>query len=146
MKAYWGSGGIAPHIFYLGTGWRWVVSSTPLLLYLHGKSLWYPLDRKLCGPQRQSGRSGEEKISQSLPRLEPRIIQPVAQRYTTEASLSKKTGQFFFTVCAVSHDSIFLRNIIKFSLGTENGYAYFALMFLLFTILWHCHVSVHCMW
>jgi hypothetical protein len=38
------------------------------------------------GPQSQSGRSGEEKNSQPLPGLEHPIIQPVAQRYTTELS------------------------------------------------------------
>jgi hypothetical protein len=29
-----------------------------------GKSLWYPLDRRLGGPQSRSGRGGEEKNSQ----------------------------------------------------------------------------------
>jgi hypothetical protein len=38
------------------------------------------------GPQSQSGRGGEEKISQPLPAPEPPIIQPVAQPYTTELS------------------------------------------------------------
>jgi hypothetical protein len=47
---------------------------------------WYPLARRLGGPQSQSGRGGEEKNSQLLPGLEPPIIQPVAQRYTTELS------------------------------------------------------------
>jgi hypothetical protein len=51
-----------------------------------GKRLWYPLDRRLGGPQSRSGRGGEEKNSQPLPRLEPPIIQPAAQRYTTELS------------------------------------------------------------
>jgi hypothetical protein len=45
---------------------------------------WYPLDTRLGRPQSRSGRGGEEKISQPLPGLEPPIIQPVAQRYTTE--------------------------------------------------------------
>jgi hypothetical protein len=44
---------------------------------LQGKCPWYPLDRRLSGPQRQSGRGGEEKNSQFLPDLEPPIIQPV---------------------------------------------------------------------
>jgi hypothetical protein len=35
------------------------------------------------GPQRQSGRGGEKNF-QLLPGLEPPIIQPVAQRYTTD--------------------------------------------------------------
>jgi hypothetical protein len=51
-----------------------------------GKSPWYPLDRRLGGPQIQSGRGGEKKISQLLPGLEPPIIQLIAQRYTTELS------------------------------------------------------------
>jgi hypothetical protein len=42
----------------------------------------YPFDRL----QSWSGRGGEEKNSQPLPGLEPPIIQPVAQRYTTELS------------------------------------------------------------
>jgi hypothetical protein len=48
------------------------------------KGPWYPLDRKLGGPQSRSGRFDEEKNSQPLPGLEPLIVQPVAQRYTTE--------------------------------------------------------------
>jgi len=28
MKVCWGSGGIVPHIFYLRSRWRWVVSFT----------------------------------------------------------------------------------------------------------------------
>jgi hypothetical protein len=42
------------------------------------------LDRRLGGPQSQSGRGGEEKNSQPLPGLEPLIMQLVAQSYTTE--------------------------------------------------------------
>jgi hypothetical protein len=49
------------------------------------KSPWYPLDRRLDGPQNWSGRGGEEN-SQPQPGLEPPIIQPVAQHYTTELS------------------------------------------------------------
>jgi hypothetical protein len=47
---------------------------------------WYPLDRKLGGPQSRSGRGGDEKNSQRLPWLEHPTIQPIAQRYTTEIS------------------------------------------------------------
>jgi hypothetical protein len=43
MKAYWGSGGIAPRILDLGIRWRWVVSFTLRPLYSQGKSPWYPL-------------------------------------------------------------------------------------------------------
>jgi hypothetical protein len=58
MKAYWGSGGIAPLIIDLGTRWRWVVSFTPRPLYPQGENPWYPLDRRLGGPQSRSGHSG----------------------------------------------------------------------------------------
>jgi hypothetical protein len=50
------------------------------------KSPWYPLDRRLGGPQSQSGRGGEEKNFRLVPGLEPPIIQPVTQRYATELS------------------------------------------------------------
>jgi len=56
-----------------------VVSFTPRQLYFQGKIPWYPLYRRLGGPQSRSGRGGEEKNSQLLPGLEPPIIQPVAQ-------------------------------------------------------------------
>jgi hypothetical protein len=56
------------------------------LLYPQGKSPWYPLNRRLGGPQSWSGGSGEEKNSLPLLGLEPPIIQPVTQRYTTELS------------------------------------------------------------
>jgi hypothetical protein len=54
-------------------------------LYPQGRSLWYPLGRRLGGLQSRSW-WGDEKNSQPLPGLEPPIIQPVAQRYTTEIS------------------------------------------------------------
>jgi hypothetical protein len=50
-------------ILDLGNGWRWVVSFMPLLLYLHGKSPQYPLDRRLGRPQSQSGHCGGERKS-----------------------------------------------------------------------------------
>jgi hypothetical protein len=66
IKAYWGSGGIAPRILDFGTRWRWVASFTPRPLYSQGKSPWYPLDRRLGGPQNRSERGGKEKIFQPL--------------------------------------------------------------------------------
>jgi hypothetical protein len=54
MKAYWRSEGIAPHILDLGTRWRWVVTFTSWPLYPQEKSSWYPLDRRLGGPQSQT--------------------------------------------------------------------------------------------
>jgi hypothetical protein len=63
-----------------------VVSFTHRPLYPQGKGHWYPLDRRLGGSKSRSGHGGEEKNSQLLPGLETPIIQPVAQRYTTELS------------------------------------------------------------
>jgi hypothetical protein len=63
-----------------------VVSFTHQPLYPQGKSLWYPLNRRLGGHQSQYGHGGEKKNSQPLPGHKPLIIQPVAQCYTTELS------------------------------------------------------------
>jgi hypothetical protein len=52
-----------------------------------GEDPWHPLNWRLGGPQSRSGRGGEEKNTQPLPRLEPPNIQPVAQRYTAELFL-----------------------------------------------------------
>jgi hypothetical protein len=80
MKACWGIEGITPRIIDLGIRWKRSVSFTPWPLYLLGKSPSYQLDRRLGGPQSQSGSGGEKKKSQSLPEIEAPIIQPVAQR------------------------------------------------------------------
>jgi hypothetical protein len=79
-----GSGGITARILDLGIRWRWVVSFTPRPLYPQEKGPWYPLDRRLGVPHSRSGSGGEEK--NPLPGFEHPIIQPVAQRYTTELS------------------------------------------------------------
>jgi hypothetical protein len=63
IKVYQGSGGTAPCIPDLSTTWRLVVSFMPLLLYPQGKSPWYPLDRRLGGPQSQSGCGSEGEYS-----------------------------------------------------------------------------------
>jgi hypothetical protein len=55
-------------------------------LHPQGKSHRYPLDRRLGGPQSRSGRGDDEKNTHPLPGLEPLIIQPVGQHYTTELS------------------------------------------------------------
>jgi hypothetical protein len=51
----------------------------------------HPLDRRLGGPQSRSGRGSEEKTFRPLQGLEPPIIQPVSQHYSTELS------RFFLT-------------------------------------------------
>jgi hypothetical protein len=69
-------------ILDFGTRWRWVVSFTPLPLYTRGKSLRYPLDGRLGGPQSQSGRCREEKNLFPLLGIEPPAVHPVSRRYT----------------------------------------------------------------
>jgi hypothetical protein len=61
-EGVWGSGCIDPHFLDLGTSWRWVFSFTARPLYHRRKSSSYPLDRRLGGPQGQSGRQREVKI------------------------------------------------------------------------------------
>jgi hypothetical protein len=80
MKAYWGSGHITPCILDLGTIWRWMVNFTPRPFYPQGKSPWYPLDRRLDGPQTQWWR---RKFPAPAGTGTP-IIQSVAQRYAIE--------------------------------------------------------------
>jgi hypothetical protein len=79
-----GNRDIAPRILELGTRWRWVVSFKRRPLYPQEKSRRHPLDRSLGGPQSRSGSGCTEKNSQPLPEIEPPIIQPVAQCYTTK--------------------------------------------------------------
>jgi hypothetical protein len=43
MQVYWRVEVRLHSFFDLGTGWRRVVSFTPLPLYPQGKSIWYPL-------------------------------------------------------------------------------------------------------
>jgi hypothetical protein len=66
----WVSGGIAPRIFDLISGWKWVVSFTPRPPYPQGKSARYRLDRRLSGSQSRPGRGGKEKTL-SVPGIEP---------------------------------------------------------------------------
>jgi hypothetical protein len=62
-------------ILDLGTRWSWVVSFTPRPLYPRTNRPWYPLERRLGGPQSQSGCYGEEK-NLGLARIWTPAIQP----------------------------------------------------------------------
>jgi hypothetical protein len=99
MKVHWGSGGVTPLILDFGTRRRWVVRFTPPVALHPRKSPWYPLDRRLGGPQSQSGRGGEEKNSQPLPGLKPPIIQSVAQRCITELSRPRYVYREVIALC-----------------------------------------------
>jgi hypothetical protein len=90
MKAHWGSGSIVPRVLDLGNRWGWVVSFTPRPLYRQEKGPWYPLHRRLGGPQSRCGRGRKVKNSQPLPGLEPPTIQPVAQRYQYKQTFWEK--------------------------------------------------------
>jgi hypothetical protein len=74
MKAYWGSGGIAPLIFYLGSRWRWVVSFTPRPLYPQGKSPF--------GPKRAEDESWEKLHNDELHSLysSPNVVRVIKSR------------------------------------------------------------------
>ena len=61
-----------------GGGW-----STPRPgCFTPGKETWYPLCRRLGGPQ---GRSGRVRKISHPPAFDPRTVQPVASRYTDYA-------------------------------------------------------------
>jgi len=70
MKTYWG-GGTAPRILNLGSRKRSVDSFTSRPLYPQRKKPWYPLYRRLGGPQSLSGHGDEGKNSQPLSAVEP---------------------------------------------------------------------------
>jgi hypothetical protein len=60
-KDIWGSGGIAPPVLTSALGGSEWSASKSLLLYHEGKGAWHPLNKRLGGPQYQSGCCGEEK-------------------------------------------------------------------------------------
>jgi hypothetical protein len=78
-----------------------VVSFTPRPLYPQGKSLRYPLDRKLGGLQSQSGHGTEEKNSQPPPGIEPTSPDRPAHSQVdgvTPTVLKRKTFESYFKV------------------------------------------------
>jgi hypothetical protein len=82
MKAYARSGCIDTHFLDLSTSWKWVVSFTPQPLNPWGKRPWYPLDRRLGGPQSWSGWHGENSWPYWDTNSDPSVIQPIASHYT----------------------------------------------------------------
>jgi hypothetical protein len=84
-------------------GGEWSASQPAALS--QGESPWYPLDRRLGRPQGPSGRGSEEKNSWPLPGLEPPIILPIAQRYTsgTAALYKSQSSSLYSTLtCSVT--------------------------------------------
>jgi hypothetical protein len=89
MKAYCGSGGIAPRILDLGTRWRWVVSFMLRPLYpgeivpgTHWIGGWMVSRTGLDAVVKRKIPSFCRDSSPRTP-----IVQPVSQRYTTELYL-----------------------------------------------------------
>jgi hypothetical protein len=70
------SGGIAPRILNLDTGWRWVVIFTPQSLCPQ-----YPLDMRLGRSQSWFGHGGEEKKILFLSGTEPGSSSPYRSHY-----------------------------------------------------------------
>jgi hypothetical protein len=79
------------------------------------KSPWQPLDRRPGEPQSRSGGGSEEKNSQPLPGLEPPLIQPVTQRYTTELTrvLSVYTVRITNFMKQVLLENLILSQLVK---------------------------------
>jgi hypothetical protein len=62
-------------------GGEWSVSR-PRRFISGEKAPLYPLDRRLGGPQRRSGRRGESSRPYRDTNSGPSVVQPVASRYT----------------------------------------------------------------
>jgi hypothetical protein len=62
-----------------------------------GKSPWYPLDRRLGGPQSRSGQYGEVKILDPTGTRTPdfSVVQPIASCYTDYATATHTTVEYF---------------------------------------------------
>jgi hypothetical protein len=86
-------------ILNLNTRWRSVVSFTPQLFYVWGKSPQYPMERRLGGPHSQSGCFGEEKNLLPLLAIESQLSSPWPSLY----SLSYCSSQVFVFARTYSH-------------------------------------------
>jgi hypothetical protein len=117
------------HFLDLVTSWRWVVSFTPLPLYLRRKSPQYPLNRRLGGPQSRSGQCGEEKILDTTGTL-PQLLSCPAH------------SQSLYRLSCPSSSSL---SVQKFNTGLHTEIAYYILQChklltcqLFIALLWLC--------
>jgi hypothetical protein len=76
-------------ILDLDTRWRWMVNFMPLLLYSSGENLQYPLNRRLGGPQSQSGGCREKEKFLAPTRNQTLAIHPLAHHYTDWAIMAE---------------------------------------------------------
>jgi hypothetical protein len=86
MKAYWGSGGIAPRILNLGARWRWVASFTHWRFTPRETASGTHRIGNWVGPRAGIDTVVKRKNSQPLSGHVPPFIQPVVQRYIYELS------------------------------------------------------------
>lgn len=92
MKAHVGCERTALLVLNLDTKWKRVASLTLRLLYSREKSSQHPLKRRLGGPQRRSGHSGE-KISLTVLGIEIRIVFSVACHFKDHAIRKQQQQQ-----------------------------------------------------
>jgi hypothetical protein len=76
-EGVWGSRCTDPHFLDFSISLRWVVSFTPWW-----KSPWYPLDRRLGGPQSQSCMTKRNSWPYWTSNSDPSVVQPIASCYT----------------------------------------------------------------
>jgi hypothetical protein len=95
------------YILDLCTCSRWVVSFMPFLLYPRGKGPQYSLDRRLGGPQNQSGWYGEVNILDPTGIPNFSVVQLIASLYINYATADhhthnkRKSSSFvYFNLCA----------------------------------------------
>jgi len=89
MKRYWGTE-VKPHAFLTSAlDKRRVNTFTPRPLYPGGRNPWYPLDRRLGGPQSRSGRGEAEKNFPSPCRGEKKHGRPAQSPDAIPTELSR---------------------------------------------------------
>jgi hypothetical protein len=120
----WESGCIDPRFVDFGTNWRWAVSFVPLLLYLRGMSLRYPLDRTLSGTPEPVWmiRRSENYWPYWESNSDPSVVQPVAGRYTDWATAALITWWVFAKILATHHVLLYTKykkNILKITTPTN---------------------------
>jgi len=74
------------------------------------KGHWCPLNRRLGGPQRWSGRGGEEKNSHPLQGLEPPIIQSVSRLTPSSIFFKIYQNQYYYVISFTLQLTLSLRN------------------------------------
>jgi hypothetical protein len=82
-----------------GTRWGWVVSARPGRALPPGKEPQYPLDRRLGGPQSQSGHRDREEKSFASVRDQTLVVQSVDSHYTdcaNPAPFKIRSSPFFW--------------------------------------------------